>query len=115
MRENRKARKAAIIGGGAAGFFAALRLAEIDPNCEVHIFEKSTQLLSKVKVSGGGRCNVTHACFDSRTLVQFYPRGSKQLSGPFKRFSPANTITWFKDRGVVLKIEEDGRRWTNVS
>ncbi len=109
MRENKKARKAAIIGGGAAGFFAALHLAEIDPHIEVHIFEKSTQLLSKVKVSGGGRCNVTHACFDNRTLVQFYPRGSKQLASPFKRFSPTDTITWFKERGVELKTEEDGR------
>ncbi|MBP7245623.1 MAG: NAD(P)/FAD-dependent oxidoreductase [Bacteroidia bacterium] len=109
MRDIKKARKAAIIGGGAAGFFAALHLAEIDPQCEVHIFEKSTQLLSKVKVSGGGRCNVTHACFDNRTLVQFYPRGSKQLASPFKRFSPTDTITWFKERGVLLKTEEDGR------
>ena len=109
MRETKKARKAAIIGGGAAGFFAALHLAEIDPHCEVHIFEKSTQLLSKVKVSGGGRCNVTHACFDNRTLVQFYPRGSKQLSSPFKQFSPIDTIEWFKERGVMLKTEEDGR------
>ena len=109
MRDNKKARKAAIIGGGAAGFFAALHLAEIDPHCEVHIFEKSTQLLSKVKVSGGGRCNVTHACFDNRTLVQFYPRGSKQLSSPFKQFSPIDTIEWFKERGVMLKTEEDGR------
>lgn len=71
MRDIKKARKAAIIGGGAAEF-AALHLAEIDPQCEVHIFEKSTQLLSKVKVLGGGRCNVTHACFDNRTLIQFY-------------------------------------------
>ena len=109
MRDNKKARKAAIIGGGAAGFFAALHLAEIDPYCEVHVFEKSTQLLSKVKVSGGGRCNVTHACFDNRTLVQFYPRGSKQLSSPFKEFSPIDTIAWFKERGVTLKTEADGR------
>lgn len=109
MRETKKSRKAAIIGGGAAGFFAALHLAEIDPYCEVHVFEKSTQLLSKVKVSGGGRCNVTHACFDNRTLVQFYPRGSKQLSSPFKQFSPIDTIAWFKERGVTLKTEADGR------
>ncbi len=109
MRDNKKARKAAIIGGGAAGFFAALHLAEIDPYCEVHVFEKSTQLLSKVKGSGGGRCNVTHACFDNRTLVQFYPRGSKQLSSPFKEFSPIDTIAWFKERGVTLKTEADGR------
>jgi hypothetical protein len=109
MRDNKKVRKAAIIGGGAAGFFAALHLAEIDPYCEVHVFEKSTQLLSKVKVSGGGRCNVTHACFDNRTLVQFYPRGSKQLASPFKQFSPIDTIAWFKERGVTLKTEADGR------
>lgn len=109
MGGKRKARKAAIIGGGAAGFFAALHLAEIDPHVEVHIFEKSTQLLSKVKVSGGGRCNVTHACFDIRTLVQYYPRGNKQLVAPFKRFSPSDTIHWFKERGVELKTEADGR------
>lgn len=109
MRDNKKVRKAAIIGGGAAGFFSALHLAEIDPYCEVHVFEKSTQLLSKVKVSGGGRCNVTHACFDNRTLVQFYPRGSKQLASPFKQFSPIDTIAWFKERGVTLKTEADGR------
>lgn len=109
MNEKRLPKRVAIIGGGAAGFFAALHLSEICPNLEVHIFEKSTQLLSKVKVSGGGRCNVTHACFDTRTLVQFYPRGSKQLAGPFKRFSPVDTIAWFKERGVDLKTEEDGR------
>jgi len=108
MKDN-KIKRVAIIGGGAAGFFAALHLAELDPKCEVNIFEKSTQLLSKVKVSGGGRCNVTHACFDTRALVQFYPRGQKQLAGPFKRFSPIDTIEWFKERGVALKTEADGR------
>ncbi|MBL7923314.1 MAG: NAD(P)/FAD-dependent oxidoreductase [Bacteroidia bacterium] len=102
-------RKVAIVGGGAAGFFAALRLAALRPQAEVHIFEKSNKLLSKVKVSGGGRCNVTHACFDPRELVNYYPRGQKQLRGPFSRFSPADTVSWFEERGLQLKTEADGR------
>ncbi|MBK9399470.1 MAG: NAD(P)/FAD-dependent oxidoreductase [Bacteroidetes bacterium] len=109
MRKKAVKKKAAIVGGGAAGFFAAIRLAELQPDVEVTIFEKSNQLLSKVKVSGGGRCNVTHACFDPRELVKFYPRGSRELMGPFNRFAPGDTISWFDDRGVTLKTEEDGR------
>lgn len=109
MSEARFKNKAAIIGGGAAGFFAAIRLAELHPDARISIFEKSHQLLSKVRVSGGGRCNVTHSCFDIRELVKNYPRGSKQLMGPFSRFAPGDTISWFYDRGVALKTEEDGR------
>ncbi|MBI1226818.1 MAG: aminoacetone oxidase family FAD-binding enzyme [Bacteroidetes bacterium] len=98
-----------IIGGGAAGFFAAIRAAEDNPNAKVIILEKGRDVLQKVKVSGGGRCNVTHACFDPRELVKNYPRGSKALLGPFSRFQPGDTIGWFENRGVKLKIEEDGR------
>ncbi len=98
-----------VIGGGAAGFFAAIRAAECNPKFKVVILEKGRDVLQKVKVSGGGRCNVTHACFDPRELVKHYPRGSKALLGPFSRFQPGDTIGWFEQRGVKLKIEEDGR------
>ncbi len=98
-----------IIGGGAAGFFAAINCGEKNPEYKITILEKSSSLLSKVKISGGGRCNVTHACFDTRELVKFYPRGEKQLLGPFTRFNPSNTIAWFKARGVEIKRENDGR------
>ncbi|MBK9321154.1 MAG: NAD(P)/FAD-dependent oxidoreductase [Bacteroidetes bacterium] len=109
MRKKALKKRAAIVGGGAAGFFAAIRLAELQPEVEVTIFEKSNHVLSKVKVSGGGRCNVTHACFDPRELVKFYPRGRKELMGPFHKFAPGDTIAWFNDRGVELKTEDDGR------
>ena len=98
-----------IIGGGAAGFFAALNLAERIPGSEILILEKSNKLLSKVKISGGGRCNVTHACFDQKELSKHYPRGEKELLGPFHRFFTSDTIGWFADRGIELKVEEDGR------
>ena len=98
-----------VIGGGAAGFFAAIRAAECRPSEKVVILEKSRDVLQKVKVSGGGRCNVTHACFDPRELVKHYPRGSKALLGPFNRFQPGDTVAWFEQRGVRLKAEEDGR------
>ncbi len=98
-----------VIGGGAAGFFAAIRAAECDPNTQVIILEKGREVLQKVKVSGGGRCNVTHACFDPRELVKHYPRGSRELLGPFSRFQPGDTVGWFEQRGVRLKAEEDGR------
>jgi predicted Rossmann fold flavoprotein len=101
--------KIVIVGGGAAGFFAAITCAEKNPEYEVLILEKTDKLLSKVRISGGGRCNVTHACFDSKTLVQQYPRGQKALLGPFSRFQPEDTIQWFSARGVVLKTEADGR------
>ena len=98
-----------IAGGGPAGFFAAIRCAELNPSLRVLIIEKSTQTLSKVIVSGGGRCNVTHACFDPAQLVTFYPRGGMALRGPFTRFQPRDTVQWFTSRGVPLKTESDGR------
>lgn len=104
-----QAKQVLIIGGGAAGFFAAMACAAANPALRVTILEKSPKLLAKVKVSGGGRCNVTHACFDARELVKFYPRGEKQLLGPFTRFNPSHTIQWFEKRGVDLKTEADGR------
>ena len=98
-----------IIGGGAAGFFAAVTSAKTNPSAGVILLEKTRSLLSKVRISGGGRCNVTHACFDPKELVKNYPRGSKELIGPFHRFQPQDTIRWFEERGVELKTEEDGR------
>jgi len=98
-----------VIGGGAAGFMAAITAAEANPRANVLILEKSHQLLSKVRISGGGRCNVTHACFDPATLIQNYPRGAKELRGAFTRFQPRDTVEWFKRRGVKLKTESDGR------
>ncbi len=99
----------AIIGGGAAGFFAAITCAEANPDCQVTIFERGKNVLEKVRVSGGGRCNVTHHCFDARTLIQYYPRGSRELLGPFIQFGPEQTVDWFAQRGVMLKTEADGR------
>ncbi len=98
-----------IIGGGAAGYFAAIACAEANLNLEVTILEKSKRVLEKVKISGGGRCNVTHACFDPSELIKFYPRGSKELLGPFNRFMTGDLMEWFADRGVILKIEDDNR------
>ena len=98
-----------VVGGGAAGFFAAINYAALHNGKKVLILEKSAQLLGKVKVSGGGRCNVTHACFEVKDLVKFYPRGSKELLGAFYKFQPADTIEWFKKRGVNIKKEADGR------
>lgn len=102
-------KKVAIIGGGAAGFFCAANLARLQPGYSITIFEKTAKLLAKVKVSGGGRCNVTHACFDNNLLVKNYPRGEKQLKSVFSRFNPKDTIEWFESRGVALKAEHDGR------
>lgn len=98
-----------VIGGGAAGFFAAIACAEANPLSPPLLLEKGAQLLTKVRISGGGRCNVTHACFDPAKLVHYYPRGGKALRGPFSRFQPEDTFRWFQDRGVSLKTEEDGR------
>ncbi|MBL7921729.1 MAG: NAD(P)/FAD-dependent oxidoreductase [Bacteroidia bacterium] len=98
-----------IIGGGAAGFFAAINLAKKDPASKISIFEKTNKLLSKVKVSGGGRCNITHHCFENSELVKNYPRGNKELQQVFSKFSVQDTIDWFKQEGIVLKTEEDGR------
>lgn len=98
-----------VVGGGAAGFFAAIACAEAAPHQSVILLEKGSQLLAKVRISGGGRCNVTHACFDPAKLMHYYPRGSKALRGPFTRFQPSDTIDWFASRGVTLKTEADGR------
>ncbi|MGB3591234.1 MAG: NAD(P)/FAD-dependent oxidoreductase [Nonlabens sp.] len=98
-----------IVGGGAAGFFAALNLAEQQPNHRIAILERGKDVLQKVRISGGGRCNVTHAQFDPRELSQNYPRGERELLGPFHNFMTGDTIGWFEERGVALKIEEDGR------
>lgn len=98
-----------LVGGGAAGFFTAINLAERQPSLRIAILERGKEVLSKVKMSGGGRCNVTHACFIPNELVQFYPRGAKELLGPFHQFCSGDTIEWFERRGVELKIEEDGR------
>jgi len=98
-----------VAGGGAAGFFTAINIAEANPNLKIAILERGKEVLSKVRVSGGGRCNVTHACFVPNDLVKFYPRGEKELRGPFNRFSAGDTIEWFERHGVELKTEEDGR------
>jgi len=98
-----------IIGGGAAGFFAAINLAENNPNLKISILERSSEVLTKVKVSGGGRCNLTHAEFSPKELTQYYPRGEKELLGPFHTFMTGDTMAWFEKRGIPLKIEEDGR------
>lgn len=98
-----------IVGGGAAGIFAAINLAAKNPQHKIVVLEKSQNLLSKVKVSGGGRCNVTHACFEPKELIKFYPRGNKELMGPFHQFQPGDTIAWFADKDIELKIEDDGR------
>src|SRR5688572_26069938 len=98
-----------IAGGGAAGFFAAITCAEAAPGSKVILLERSPQFLSKVRISGGGRCNVTHACFDPRDLTCCYPRGGPELIAPFYKFQPVDTIEWFEARGVKLKTEDDGR------
>ena len=99
-----------VIGGGAAGFFGALAAAETsDGPKKILILEKSPNLLGKVRISGGGRCNVTHACFEPRTFATHFPRGEKALIGPLNRWSAQDTIDWFESRGVTLKTETDGR------
>lgn len=101
--------KVAVIGGGAAGFFSAISAKTHHPDAQVTIYERSDKLLSKVRISGGGRCNVTHHCFKIHELVKFYPRGEKPLKKAFGIFSPTDTISWFNERGVELKTEADGR------
>lgn len=98
-----------IVGGGAAGFFTAINIVEKNPKLKVAILERGKNVLEKVRISGGGRCNVTHACFEPNELVKFYPRGEKELRGPFHQFCSGDTIEWFEKHGVELKIEEDGR------
>jgi predicted Rossmann fold flavoprotein len=98
-----------VIGGGAAGFFSAVNAARMDRSLKVTIIEKSNKLLSKVKVSGGGRCNVTHACFDIAEMSKRYPRGQHFVKKAFHQFFTTDTISWFEERGVKLKTEDDGR------
>ncbi|MBE7659045.1 NAD(P)/FAD-dependent oxidoreductase [Tenacibaculum finnmarkense] len=102
-------KKVIIIGGGAAGHFTAINAKEQNPDLDITILEKGKEVLQKVKISGGGRCNVTHACFEPKELVKFYPRGEKELLGPFHQFMTGDTFEWFDDRGVPLKIEDDNR------
>lgn len=98
-----------VIGAGAAGFFSAISCKTHYPEAHVTIYEKTDKLLAKVKISGGGRCNVTHACFSNAQLVKFYPRGERQLKKAFTQFTTSDTVKWFEDRGVKLKTEADGR------
>ena len=98
-----------IVGGGAAGFFAAINIAQSNPDVSVTILERGREVLTKVRVSGGGRCNVTHAEFDPNELVKSYPRGEKELRGPFYQYCSGDTVSFFEERGIELKIEEDGR------
>jgi predicted Rossmann fold flavoprotein len=98
-----------VVGGGAAGFFAAVNAARFAPGCRILILEQAKAPLAKVRISGGGRCNVTHACFDIPDLLKFYPRGQKELRQLFARFATQDTVNWFESRGVKLKAEADGR------
>src|SRR5437867_6673697 len=102
-------RRVIVAGGGAAGFFAAITCAEAAPDAGVTLLERGPQFLSKVRISGGGRCNVTHACFEPRELAARFPRGEQALIAPFQRFQANDTAAWFESRGVKLKIESDGR------
>ncbi|MDZ4666084.1 MAG: NAD(P)/FAD-dependent oxidoreductase [Bacteroidota bacterium] len=104
-----KTKRVIAIGGGAAGFFAAINCKLLNPSFEVKILDKTNKLLSKVLVSGGGRCNVTHHCFDNKQLVKNYPRGEKELMQVFSRFAVYDTIHWFKEHDIELKVEADGR------
>jgi predicted Rossmann fold flavoprotein len=104
-----------IIGGGAAGFFTAINVKEKNPKLKVAILERGKEVLTKVKISGGGRCNVTHACFEPNVLVKNYPRGEKELRGPFHQFQPQDTIDWFAKRGVKTHTEADGRMFPTTN
>jgi len=108
-------KKIVVVGGGAAGFFCAIQIAELHPNWDISLLEKSNKLLSKVKVSGGGRCNVTHACPDVEILLKKYPRGEKFLKKAFYQFATKQTIQWFADNGVQLHTEKDGRMFPTTN
>jgi len=108
-------KKIVVIGGGAAGFFSAIQIAELHPHWDISILEKSSKILSKVKVSGGGRCNVTHACPDIELLLKKYPRGARFLKKAFYQFATKNTISWFAKNGVTLHIEKDGRMFPTTN
>ena len=99
-----------VVGGGAAGYFGAIALAEARPGARIAILEATARVLTKVKISGGGRCNVTHHQFDIKRLVTSYPRGQKELLGAFHRFQPQDTVAWFADHGVTLKVESRASR-----
>src|ERR1044072_456676 len=103
------AQEIAIVGGGAAGFFAAIARAEANPANEVSIYERGSEVLTKVRISGGARCNATHACFEPRAMRERYPRGERALISPLHRFSASDTVAWFERRGVRTKTEADGR------
>ena len=111
-RERKDTSRLVVIGGGAAGFFCAVNAARMNPLLRVVIVEKTSKLLSKVRVSGGGRCNVTHACFEIPALVKKYPRGTNFLKKAFYQFNTTNCIEWFEERGVKLKTEADGRMFS---
>ena len=117
MTGDKNQKRLIVIGGGAAGFFCAINAARINPSLRVTILEKSSKLLSKVKVSGGGRCNVTHACFEIQEMSKRYPRGEHFVRKAFHQFFTTDTIKWFEERGVKLKAEADGRMFpvTNTS
>src|SRR5580700_2200585 len=104
-----RSRRVIVAGGGAAGFFAAITCAEASPGTEVTVLEKGARFLGKVRISGGGRCNVTNGRFDAGALTDYYPRGARALRGPCQTFAAADTIAWFAARGVKLKMENDGR------
>lgn len=107
--DSKSGKRVVIVGGGAAGFFSAINLAQKHPDYTIELLEKSNKLLSKVKISGGGRCNVTHACFDKHELVKNYPRGHRELLQVFSRFDTKDTIAWFLRNGIKLHTEADGR------
>jgi len=110
-----KKKQLIVIGGGAAGFFCAINAARLQPSLEVTILEKSQRLLSKVRISGGGRCNVTHACFDADEMSKQYPRGSRLMKNLLHQFGPKETIQWFRERGVELVTESDGRMFPSTN
>lgn len=109
MNPKKKKKTLGVVGGGAAGYFAAVNAARLYPQLQVVVFEKSREPLSKVRISGGGRCNVTHHCFDPEVLSRAYPRGSRQLRWAFEQFQAEDTVQWFNSRGIDLKTESDGR------
>ncbi|WP_336517638.1 NAD(P)/FAD-dependent oxidoreductase [Pollutibacter soli] len=115
MTEDRKRHCIVVIGGGAAGFFCAVNAARLNPHTRVVLLEKTSKLLSKVKVSGGGRCNVTHACFEIAEMAKRYPRGANFVKKTFHQFFTTDTIEWFQTRGVELKTEEDGRMFPSTN